>query len=366
MPDFVAALAQYAEANRSSLRMLFEHERLEEEKTLYDEFRRGHWHPLQVTTKRKGVARLGVDGGLRTLGMSNGALLIIAQAVLLAHDCQETPEDVAVVAKVLRGSVPPQTASRYADLLRQQIEIDLAAKHFPRLDSGVGFLDGALSSMLPQLYPLSALDAQEDPTLCLIEAYGKLFAASTPDRQLIAIAKSSRAANLSYVLQANAGIAEDEILKVPDSEVICRWAADVAGFSTPVLVGKRGFSMGASFALIEQGGPIPEMPAIVTFFVRPCDFAPPLRIDVPCTCLGRSDTIGDVDIELLSATDILPIVESVMADWGGGPAIHNLLLWAADDAVALHKDAFLELYLPILRDILGVDLEPSQSASRFL
>ena len=117
--------------------------------------------------------------------------------------------------------------------------------------------------------------------------------------------------------------------------------------------------------LLEPDCAVTQMPAILSFHVRLVDFGPPLRVDVPCVCLDGHAKIVDLVSEFADPESVEPVIMSLLADYGG-PRVYNALLYAADQQVAIHADRFVEIYLPILKEVWGVDLEPTLSQSRFL
>ncbi|MCL5952166.1 MAG: DNA double-strand break repair nuclease NurA [Chloroflexi bacterium] len=361
MPNFIVSFEQTALQKGAHLRRLFTDERREEEESLLRLFREGkHWHPLPKE-RRKCPHALAVDGGSRRLELANGSLLIIGQALILG----EGVEDAIVDIEVVRGSVPHTTAERFADLFLQRLEVHLAAKHIQHMESeGMVLLDGALYSGLPQLYPLRA-ETLEDPTQQLVEDYERIFDACGRGCMVVSVAKSSRETLLSQLLQSDAGIPERDRLAIPDSEIIYRWTEDLAGFSTPVLLGTRSFTEGSSRALLEPGSPVTRMPAVVSFFLRPDDFAPAWRVDVPGVCVGRKERLGDLEAGWVDAKVLEPLIASLLADYGG-PQVYHALLYMVDQEVRLSTERLMDVYLPMLEEALQVKLTPSLSSGRFL
>ena len=359
--NFIVPLEQTATQKQTELRRLFAGEYRGDEESLYRQFREGgHWHPLPRERKRCPQA-LAVDGGSRRLELANGSLLLIAQALVLGEDVEEALVDIEVV----RGGVPRATADRFADLFLQRLEVHLAAKHIQQLGGeGMLLLDGALYSGLPQLYPLRA-EGLEDLTKQLIEDYTLLFNACNPRCRVVSVAKSSRESLLSYLLQKEAGIPETEHLGIPDSEIVYRWTDQTAGFSTPVLLGTRSFTAGSSRALLESGSPVAQMPAIVSFFLRPEDFAPAWRVDVPGMCVGREERIIELEAAWATPEQLEPIIAALLADYGG-PQVYHALLYTADQEVRLTTDRMMEIYVPLLEEILDLKLTPTLSSARFL
>ncbi len=367
MPNFIVPFESSANRKARRFRGLFTGEHKAEEEKLYRLFQEGnHWHPLPEgkSTHRPAMA---VDGGLRTLELANGSVLIIAQALLIG----DAVEDAQVDIEILRGNVPRSTTERFADLFRQRLEVDLASKHMGELGSdGVMLLDGALYSSLPQLYPLRSEGLEEvrgedakDLIEHLVDGYRALFDCCDSGPLLVSIAKSSRETLLSDLLQGDTP--EMERLRIPDSEIIFRWTEQKAGFSSPVLLGTRSFRDGSSRVLIESDSPVAKMPAILSFFIRPVDFAPAFRVDVPGACVGRTEKIEDVDAQLCDPGQVGGVLRTLLADYGG-PAVYNALLYTADRQVRLSSDRFFSVYLPLLQGILEVELNPTFSAQRFL
>lgn len=361
MPNFIDPFEETARNKSSRLRRFFSDEFKAEEEKLHRLFRDGpHWHALPAAPPNH-MRAMAVDGGLRTLELSNGGLLIIAQALLIG----DAVEDAVVDVEILRGIIPRPTAERFADLFRQRLEVTLAARHMAQLGpQGAMLLDGALYSGLPQLYPLRG-DGLENLSGELIDGYKTLFAHCGSGCLLVSVAKSSRETLLTDLLQAQAGIAEEERLRIPDSEIIFRWTEQKAGISTPVLLGTRSFREGSSRVLLESGSDVAKMPAILSFFVRPVDFAPALRVDVPGVCVGRQEHIEDVEALLSDPAQVSAVVSALLADYGG-PAVYNALLYSVDQEVRLSSDRFFSIYLPLLQGILEVELNPTFSAQRFL
>ncbi len=361
MANFIVPLEQTATQKQTELRRLFAGEYHADEESLYRQFREGgHWHPLPRELRRCPMA-LAVDGGSRRLELANGSLLLVAQALVLGEDVDEALVDIEVV----RGGVPRATADRFADLFLQRLEVHLAAKHIQQLrGGGMLLLDGALYSGLPQLYLLRA-EGLPDLTQQLVEDYAHLFDACDSQCRVVSVAKSSRESLLSYLLQKEAGIPEEEHLGIPDSEIVYRWTEQKAGFSTPVLLGTRSFTAGSSRGLLEPGSPVAAMPAIVSFFLRPEDLAPAWRVDVPGLCMGREEKIIELEAAWVPPKELEPIIGALLADYGG-PRVYHALLYTADREARLTTDRMMGIYVPILEEILELKLTPTLSSARFL
>lgn len=360
MADYILHLEQATQQKAQHLRRLFSDQRCPEEEDLFRLFRGGqHWHPLPST--RCHLPNVwAVDGGLQTLDLSNGATLVIAQALLLSGEWEDCAADV----EVLPGRIAKTIAERFAELFREHLEIGLAAKHIRDLEEGMLLLDGALLGGFPLMYPP---DSEELATLSvqLSQAYRFVLNQCGPQRWVVSVAKSSRATLLCELLQEEAGIPEAERLTMSDSEMIYRWTEQTAGLSTPVLVGTRAFRSGSGQALRRAGAGIGELPAVLSFFVRPENWAPAFRIDVPCPCLSLGHKIQDLDARLADCREIETVVAALLAEYAG-PTVYNTLLFAADREVRLSADRFLELYLPLVQAVLGTKLDASFSAGRFL
>ncbi len=286
---------------------------------------------------------------------------MIAQALLLGS----TPEYATADIEIVRGSVSQKTADRFSDLFLQGLEVRLAAEHVEELSPhGTVYLDGSLYGGLPQLYPLDA-EELEDPTRALIADYERLFDACAAGRILISVAKSSRDSILGELLQVEAGLPPEEQVRIPDSELITRWTEDRCGYSTPVLLGRRSFKGWPSETLLDPSCAVTQMPSVLVFFIRPEEFGPLLRVDVPARCIGREERIVDIDACLGDLRDVKRPLARILADYQG-PRVYNPLLYAVDDQVALHADRFQEVYLPMVEAILEVRFDPSVSQGRFL
>lgn len=361
MPNFIVSFEQTAREKGAHLLGSLSAEQHEGEETLYRLFGEGkHWHALPTERARCQPA-LAVDGGSRRLELANGSLLLIAQALILGNGLEDATVDIDIV----RGSVDRATADRFADLFLQRLEIHLAAAHVRNLQSGgMLLLDGALYSALPQLYSLRA-NGLEDPTRQLIEDYQTLFAACSHGCAVVSVAKSSRETLLSQLLQSDAGIPIASQLEMSDSEIVYRWTDDRAGFSTPVLLGKRSFTEGSSRALLDADSPVAQMHAIVSFLLRPEDYAPAWRVDFPATCISRAERLVDVEAGWVATKQVEPIIAALLADYGG-PNVYHALLYTADQQVRLSTERLMEVYLPMLQDVLQTRLTPSLSSGRFV
>jgi hypothetical protein len=321
-----------------------------------------NWHSLPPSKGRRRPA-FAVDGSLRRSHLANGAYLFVAQALLIGEVDGRRVEDVAVDVEILRGSTPRSTVERFADLFRQCLEVSLAKENVEKIpEGGVLFLDGALYGQLPQLYPLeiegySGKNLPKD----ILEAYLELFKKCRERGViLISIAKTSREALLSKILQRMEGI--EPPLPVPDSEMIYRWTDGKAGYSTPIVLGRRGFG-GRTRELLSREE-IARAPAIASFFVRLSDFDEALRIDLPAFFLADERCIRDLEDDYISPEVVHPILEVLMSDYGG-LEVYNSLLYTVDREVRLDYKTMNEIYLKLVGEELGCEIRLSRSEGRF-
>ncbi len=154
--------------------------------------------------------------------------------------------------------------------------------------------------------------------------------------------------------------------EISDIEMIYRWTNRQAGHTTPVLFGRgaefRGSGRHLHPDLFKPGA---NVPAIVSFFVRLAEYDDALRIDVPTTCLGRSEHIDDVISPcIIDAKQILPALELLIADYGGFE-VYNVMLYSVDREVRLHQATMDEIYVSIIQSELGVPIPLDRSERRF-
>lgn len=307
-----------------------------------------------------------VDGSVRRANLVNGAYLLVAQALCLGADGFE---DSDVELEILRGTADRSTVERFADLLLKQLEIRMATQCLPVMPyGGVLFLDGALHGQLPQLYPLRLeldVDAPEDlydfPEL-ILGNYLYLFN-QTRERKIrvVAVAKTSREATHCKLWQAEVGM--DVPTTVPDSEMIHRWTGGMPGYSTPVILGRRGFT-GGSEALLDDPR-VADAPAFVSFFVRLAEGDDAMRIDIPAYCVECDDRLADLDAQVLDPRyDIAPIIRLLQADYGGFE-VYNALLYGVDREVRLNRTMMSEVYLRLIAELTGCEVRLDRSDRRF-
>jgi hypothetical protein len=365
MANFIDRLSKTVEEKKSALEKTLRPEADVHEKPLAHLVRK-HWHrhlPPPATRRRPAFA---VDGSRAVRHLANGAYLFVAQALIIGEHSAASLEDAAVDVEILPGTMPSPFVERYAELMMHRLEIQLARQHAATLPAeSVIFLDGALYGQLPQLYPFRQIHI-EIPNLDLpqqtLNEYLHLFEhCAARQLMLVSIAKTSRqCAHTRVWWQAEYGEELPREKELADSESIYRWTERAAGYSTPILFGKRAFEQQPEAVVFEH---VKNLPAIASCFVRLADFDDALRIDVPATCLGRSETMQDIETgaEILldqpsdraSITELLALLR---ADYGG-PEVYNALLYSVDRQVRLRQDIVDEVYLALIQSALGAEIE---------
>ncbi len=358
MANFIDQLSNQVTQKRDALRDRYHHGEL----VLDDRLRAAvqkHWHanpPLVRQAERRPA--FAIDGSNRRANLSNGATLFVAQGLLIGESLDETIADV----EILPGTVDAGKLDRFADLMRQNLEIGLACDFSHRIPPGsILYLDGALYGTLPQLFPLEGVprDFAGDILVNCLELFEQC---RTRNILLISMAKTNRQPLFSEVLQKHEGI--DPVQLISDSALFDEWTDRRAGFATPILLGQRSFSPEDRALLLERGG-LKDAPAIVSFFVRFADFEEPLRIDVPAFCVGRSERLGDLDEQLIDRQAVEPIVRLLMNDYGG-LEVYNALAYVVDREVRLSRQKMYDLYLPMVASILGEEIRLDRSERRFV
>lgn len=361
MPDFISKLADRVNERRDSLTQTLSTDAEAKEATLQDLMAR-HWHPLPedlAVGAERGPA-FAVDGSVRRANLANGAVLFAAQALLIGEGRTETDVDV----EILRGTVPRASIERFADLFLHRLEIGLArdyAHHVP--EGSVIFLDGALYGQLPQLYPLTIEGVEYPFPQDIIQAYLELFETCREGFRIpLSIAKTSREATHARIWAKAESM--ELPLEIPDSEMIYRWTGYRAGYSTPVILGKWGFTRG-SRELIDRGE-LKDAPAIVSFFVRLADYDDAVRVDVPAFCVGDERRLGEVDGELLTLDNpALHGILQILASDYGGLEVYNALLYAVDREVRLERRTMNDVYLNLIAGVLECEIRLDRSDRRF-
>lgn len=324
-----------------------------------------HWHtPLPPRLGNNRRPAFAIDGSSRRANLTNGSTVFVAQALVMGENMREPITDI----EILPGTVRAQTMDRFADLMRQSLEIGLAREFAYKIpDGSILYLDGALYGTLPQLYPLKAEGIPEDRDFAeiLLKDYRDLFTiCERRDIQLISIAKTNRQALFSKILQRRMGRRNDDIQDISDSALFDELTNRTVGYSTPVVLGTYSFSEGSSAVVIEREG-VKDEPAIVSFFVRLADLDDALRIDLPASCVGRKERIADVEVELLPSDTVVPVVQLLQSDYGG-LQVYNALAYVTDLEVRLTKQKMYDIYLPMIAEVLGEEIRIDRSERRFV
>ena len=349
--DLKKTLRKDADSNEESLARLVKH----------------HWHSLPPVSNGERRPAFAVDGSRAVRHLANGAFLFVAQSLIIGERDGERQEETDVDVRILPGATEAPFVDRYAELLMHRLEARLASRFADKMPVGsVIFLDGAIYGQLPQLYPLGEAEGIEDEHLPedILDQYKHLFEMCTKrNLVLISIAKTSHEATHAKVWWRDAYHEElEKKREVSDSEALYRWTDGTAGYSTPILFGTRSFSGGSRRVLLER---VKDAPAIVSFFVRLADFDDALRIDVPASCIGHKETIGDVDEErLIDSAQVVPVLEILAADYGG-LEVYNALLYSVDREVRLRQEMMDEVYLSLIQNTLGVEVRLDRSERRF-
>lgn len=364
MANFIDRLSDQVAQKREELRQTLRQDARPQEQAL-QRLVKDHWRGLPKTKVGERHPAFAVDGSRAVRHLANGAYLFVAQALIVGERDDDRQEDADV--RILPGTTPSKSIERFAELMMHQLESGLARKCTDKMRSGsVLFFDGALYGELPQLYPLEIEGTPYKIPEAILDDYMYLFGlCKKRNLILVSIAKTSREAAHSKVWWKDAlkkkQVKDEKIPpEISDSEIIFRWTDQRAGFSTPVLFGKRSFSKGGEAVLLEK---VKDAPAIVSFFVRLADFDDALRIDVPASCLGRNESIADIETDeeiLLGQPEelqrVAPILELLAADYGG-PDVYNALLYSVDREVRLRQEMMDQVYLSLIQNTLGPDVE---------
>ncbi|MGB8644108.1 MAG: DNA double-strand break repair nuclease NurA [Anaerolineae bacterium] len=324
-----------------------------------------HWHtPLPLRREGAKLPGYAVDGSSRRADLVNGSTLFVAQALLIGEELNERLTDI----EILPGTVRSSTMDRFADLMRQSLEIGLAKQFAAKIPEGsILYLDGALYGTLPQLYPLRGDGVPEDRDYAtiLLNDYHDLFeCCERRNIHLISIAKTNRQALFSKILQKRLGRSDAEIQEISDSALFDELTESKMGYSTPVVLGTYSFSAGASTVLLQNAN-VKSEPAIVSFFVRLNDLDDALRVDVLASRVGRPERIGDLEFDLAAPDSVVPIIEILRGDYGG-LQVYNALAYVSDLEVRLTKQKMYDIYLPMIADVLGEDIRIDRSERRFV
>ncbi len=378
MPNFIDRLSDRVELNRAELRETLTKEARPEERELQRLVKK-HWHRLPKATGMPKRPAYAVDGSRAVRHLANGAYLFVAQALVVGERDGQRVEDAQADVRILSGATPTFIVEPFAELMMHRLEAELARERVTdNIRNAVIFLDGALYGQLSQLFGVEesgedgnaetkAKSLINQAVKNILESYKVLFDACRGGLTLVSIAKTSHVTTHSQIWWRHAA-QEDQVtrktkpIEISDSEIIYRWTDQAAGFSTPVLLGKHSFSRGRAAVLMEEED-VRNAPAILSFFVRPSDFDDALRIDVPACCIGRNETIDDIesgDEKLLDQPADLAAVEKIlqllMSDYGG-PEVYNALMYSVDREVRLRQDMMDEVYLSLIQNTLGADVE---------
>ncbi|RLB32906.1 MAG: hypothetical protein DRH12_18985, partial [Deltaproteobacteria bacterium] len=111
---------------------------------------------------------------------------------------------------------------------------------------------------------------------------------------------------------------------------------------------------------------IPELPAIISFYVLFETNDVPIRVDVPSYVLGINKSIKDthewrfIKVNEQQLQEIVSLLHSLYA----GLKHYNVLLEEADRRVKLHKKTLIDIYEKVLMKELGLLLEHSRGEKR--
>jgi hypothetical protein len=388
MANFVDKLVRRVEENKIKLS-----ETLRQDARPHEEQLRAltqkHWRALPPSASAQRRAAYAVDGSRAVRHLANGAYLFVAQALVIGERTGERHEETDADVRILPGATPTPFVERFAELTMHRLEATLASQAANALQpDSVIFLDGALYGQLPQLYQVKEDDLRDTEAESfakkalnenveqILRAYLHLFNVAIQRKLwLVSIAKTSREATHAQVWWRDAfykNQVKDEAIPnhVSDSEVLFRWTERAAGFSTPILFGKRSFAKQPEMVVLDK---VKDAPAIASFFVRLADYDDALRVDVPASCLGRRETIGDIETDaeiLLDAPDDLQRVAAILdilrSDYGG-LQVYNALLYSVDREVRLRQEMMDEVYFSLIQTTLGneVELRLDRSERRF-
>ncbi len=359
MPNFIDRLGDELSqpAKKKELRQTLTESATEQEQSLQALVKK-HWHKLPQTKSAERRPAFAVDGSRAVRHLANGAYLFVAQGLIVGEADGKRLEETAADVQILPGTAETPFVERFAELMMHALESRLAREFAEQMPKGsVLFMDGALYGMLPQLYPLGSEPEYPEK---ILNDYRRLFhLCEGGELVLVSIAKTSRDATHTKVWweRTNKGAMPYEI---SSSEAIFRWTERAAGFSTPILLGKRAFAKQPE-AVVQAR--VANDPAIASFFVRLADFDDALRIDVPAVCIGRKERIGDIEAEEEILLDdskelqsIFPILELLLADYGG-LEVYNALMYSVDREVRLRQEIMDEVYLGLIQNTLGPDVE---------
>lgn len=384
MANFIDRLSEMVEKNKKHLEETLRLDAANsDEKELRDVVNKYWRRKLPAKPVTQHHPAYAVDGSRAVRHLANGAYLFVAQALLVGEVDGERREETDADVRILSGATPAPFVDRFAEMMMHRLEARLAEARLKEMTPGsVMFMDGALYGQLPQLYTYTidkahANEPEEQVKKLLNDfviktknSYLALFDACAEKQiLLISIAKTSRDTTHPKVWWKDEF--KDEMprkIEVSATEALYRWTDRAAGYSIPMLLGRRAFSQQPEEAVLNQ---VKNAPAILSFFVRLADYDDALRIDLPATCIGRTEKIGDVKLDeeilLKSAKDlerVNKIIEILLADYGGFE-VYNALLYSVDREVRLRQEIMDEVYLSLIQNELKTELRLDRSERRF-
>lgn len=362
MPDFLDKLTEILEERREELQAQLRPGTGPDE-TALQALVREHWAPLPPPVAPSWPA-YAVDGSVRQVNLASGEHLILVQALALGDDAYELAQ---IDLQVLPSTTAPDVVSDVKDLCQVHRELSLACEVVrARAPTGsVLFLDGALYSHLPQLYPRPHPEAERFRQAVLTDYLELVTETQARGVRLVAVSKTSReATHCKLWLEARDEDPPDCLKDLSDAEMLHRWTDQTAGLSVPVLLGSRGFTGGSRDLLAQPD--VAASPAIVSFFTRLADLDDALRVDVPAHQAGHGARLADLEAGVLpdGVEAVRGVVEVLLADYGG-LEVYNALLYSVDREVRLRRDVVMEVYLPLIEDVTGRTVRRNRSDRRF-
>lgn len=342
-----------------------------------------HWHrcpPSQVKYARE----FSVDSSSASRTLANGIDLFIIRALMIGSDEKEFKQ---LKVEMLKGIRDPTTASTFERVLRDLIEIEIVVDNCDNLDDSLVMIDGNLygrfTHMLKQIY----LKGWEALPLRLLESMQNLFdLCNEKNITLIGVSKFSKTRVLCSAMLSELGVpvTDPDIL---DVEMLYRWKHGEIGYTTPLLLGEYAF-VDEVRAMHDQPenyrkrffgniprdqyewgteviSKVPLAPAIIMFHLIPSKYEQPLRIDIPASCLGINSKIVDVSpFKFLKPDMVEPIVQQLLADWGGTD-VYNALLYVVDKEVRMERVIMDKVYRSVLGREFDVPITYDRSTRRF-
>jgi hypothetical protein len=386
MANFIDRLSEEVENKRAKLRETLNEKPRSGEEKLRDLVQE-HWYELPINLKANTPrAAFAVDGSRAVRHLANSAYLFVAQGLMIGEIKGQRVEESAVDIEILEGATPTPFVNEAAGLMMIRLEASLARRSAELMPSNsVLFIDGALYGIIPNLYPFREYPQYDEPSFFsqyrqdALGSFLKLFeTCNTKQMTLVSIAKTSTESTHTRAWWRKKHGSEPP--KISDSEALYRWTSRAgkngevikraSGYSRPVLLGKHAFAEGRQKEELLGREDVVNASAIVSFFVRLDDFDDALRIDVPAICIGRDDTIGTVEEELLiDPAEVIPILQILAADYGG-LEVYNALLYSVDREVRLRQEMMDEVYIPLIESELresdsNIELRLDRSERRF-